>query len=449
MTKKIINRAWLFLVLLTLFSCRTEELVNSEIIQQGQSYTNKSLWKEDEVFIKNVKKIYDENAHENRMQAEYGKIFWNYATTLNTDNESYLMAPILKENEVVAYVEAKRLGNKVFFEFTKNDKKTNDFFKTIIFTDRKKLAPAENPQNNDPNEVSYATQAVTIRVLECKTVTRTFDVGEVAGGGPNQPPMTSTQTYTVCKFVDAMLPVDTCIGEVDSQGNCSGGGGGGGYGYPNPEEEKHKDECEKVSNIISNPNFKEKYNLLNTTTNFNANHEVGYFEKNGEFFPTNSDPCSYELKATTSAQCITGVMHVHPTKNCDGYYNDRTPSWGDIMVFLQVPVVQAKNCTGSATNAYHVTITATGSYMIKYNKDNPPTNNNYNFQQGHKWYKRQLQKLENKDKFTQQNVENLFMQFIDKYANIDGLEIYKLEGNNASKLAYNSTTKTASLLPCP
>lgn len=53
------------------------------------------------------------------------------------------------------------------------------------------------------------------------------------------------------------------------------------------------------------------------------------------------------------------------------------------------------------------------------------------------------------DQFTQQNVESKFMEFIDNYANIDGLEIYKLEGDNASKLTYNATTKTASLLPCP
>lgn len=399
-------------------------------------------------------KIYDKNADENKMQARYGKVYWNFATSLNTFDESYLIAPILKDDKVSSYVEVRRIGNRVFFGFTEDDKKTNDFFSTLIFTEKGNLKAVENPttnENQNSNDISYSTQSVTIRTLQCKTVTKTLVVGYVEGGGPNQGgEITETYTQTVCKFVDTVVPQDTCLTDYDSEGNCNGGGGdgSGGYNYTNPEEDEHEDECEKVNNIISDLDFKEKYDELNTTTNFNADHEVGFFEKNGEFLPANSDACTYELKATTSVQCITGIMHVHPTKNCDGYYNDRTPSWGDIMVFLQVPVVQAQNCTGSATNAYHVTITSTGSYMIKYNKDNPPTNNN-NLEQGDKWYKRQLQKLENKGKLTQQNIENLFMQFIDKYANIDGLEIYKLEGDNASKLTYNSTTKTASLLPCP
>lgn len=462
MMKNNFKSAWLFLVFLALISCRTEETIltqNTLTPIQNKKYSNKSLWKEDEVFIKNVIKIYEKNADENKMQARYGKIYWDYATSLNTFDESYLIAPILKDDKVSSYVEVRRIGNRVFFGFTEDDKKTNDFFSTLIFTERENLKAVENPTTNEneniktENGISYSTQSVTIRTLQCKTVTKTLVVGYVEGGGPNQGgEISETYTQTVCKFVDTAVPQDTCIGEVDAQGNCSGGGGnggGGGYNYTNPEEEEHEDECEKVSNIISNLDFKEKYNQLNTTTNFNADHEVGFFEKNGEFFPANSDACSYVLKATTSVQCITGVMHVHPTKNCDGYYNDRTPSWGDIMVFLQVPVVQAKNCTGSATNAYHVTITATGNYMIKYNKDIPPTNNNYNFEAGHDWYQNALQDLVKNEQYTQQNIESLFMEFMDTYANIDGLEVYKLEDNNVSKLTYNSTTKTANLLPCP
>lgn len=454
MTKKLLYKIWIFLTLLTVFSCRTEDMVLSEneIPQQNTEYTNKTLWKEDEAFIKTVKKVYDENADENRMKNRYGKIYWDYATSMNTYDESYLIAPILKSNKVVAYVEARRIEDRVFFAFTENDVKTNDFFNSLIFTKRENLKTNENHTDNEnPNEISNSIQS-SGRTLECKTVTKTLIVGYLEGGGPNQGgAISETYTQTVCKFVDSPVPVDTCLTDYDANGNCNGGGGngGGGYNYPNPEEEEHEDECEKVSEIISDLDFKQKYNELNTTSNFNADHEVGFFEKNGEFFPTNSDSCSYVLKATTSVQCITGVMHVHPTKNCKGDYNDRTPSWGDIIVFLQVPVVQAQNCAGSSKNAYHVTITATGSYMVKYNKDTPPTNINYNFEEGDKWYQDAVQKLEDNNQYTQQNIENLFMEFMDTYADIDGLEIYKLESDKASKLNYNSTNKAASLLPCP
>lgn len=168
------------------------------------------------------------------------------------------------------------------------------------------------------------------------------------------------------------------------------------------------------------------------------------------FLPAASASCGDELEAkVTTTQCITGIMHTHVAKLCNGYYGGRVPSWGDIKVFLRLPVIQAKNCLGSSKEAYHVTITTGGSYMIKYSNDNPPTDTSYNFEAGHKWYEKQLQKLIKKDQYTQQNIENLFMEFIDKYGNIDGLEVYKMEGNTAKKLAYNSTTKTTSLEPCP
>lgn len=34
-------------------------------------------------------------------------------------------------------MEVRRKGNRVFFDFTEDDKKVNDFFDVIIFTDRK------------------------------------------------------------------------------------------------------------------------------------------------------------------------------------------------------------------------------------------------------------------------------------------------------------------------
>lgn len=61
MMKINIKNLWLFLVFLALFSCRTEEIIltqNTLAPVQNKEYSNKSLWKEDEVFIKNVMKIY-------------------------------------------------------------------------------------------------------------------------------------------------------------------------------------------------------------------------------------------------------------------------------------------------------------------------------------------------------------------------------------------------------
>lgn len=70
MMKSIIKIAWLFFVFLALFSCRTEETLVALNPSQSKEYINKSLWKEDEVFIKNVKKVYDDNGM---------KLKWNLA----------------------------------------------------------------------------------------------------------------------------------------------------------------------------------------------------------------------------------------------------------------------------------------------------------------------------------------------------------------------------------
>ena len=277
MNEKIINKTWLFLVFLALFSCRTEESISSFVPVQNQEYTNKSLWKEDEVFIKNIKKIYDENANEVKIESRYGKIYWDYATSMNTYNETYMIAPILKDNKVVSYVEARRIDGRVYFDFKEDDKNTNDFFNTLIYTEKEHLSAIEPAKiENNNNEISAQIQSVVTRVLECKTITKTLIVGYVEGGGPNQGgEISETYTETICKFVDGPAEQDTCLTDYDINGNCNGGGGnGGGYSYPNPEEkEEHEDDCEKVNDITSKLSFKKKFNELNNSTNFAVCHQ--------------------------------------------------------------------------------------------------------------------------------------------------------------------------------
>ncbi|AYN01925.1 hypothetical protein [Chryseobacterium sp. 3008163] len=57
MMKKFISKTWYVFVLAILLSCQTEEALTYNTIYQSSEYTNKNPWKEDEVFIKNVKEI--------------------------------------------------------------------------------------------------------------------------------------------------------------------------------------------------------------------------------------------------------------------------------------------------------------------------------------------------------------------------------------------------------
>lgn len=324
--KKILNKAWLFLVFLALFSCRTEEIIVS-MPTQNQEYTNKSLSKEDEVFTKNVKKIYEKNADENRMQSQYGKIFWDYASTMNTFNESYLLAPILKDNKVVSYVEVKKNKGRVFFDITENDKNVNDFFNTLIFTEKEKLSVAETPPNTTNIGISNSIESAG--TLICKTVTKTIIVGYVEGGGPDQGgEMTSTTTTIVCKFVDRPVSEDLCIGEYDAQGNCTGTGDGGtgdGYSYAEPEEEEDN-PCNKFKKIGKNAKTKTLLGTLNTKKNTpDAN---GKYNETGYLLTDNN--------GNVTEQEVVGVvgeniMKFGITNPIDGYIHNHNP--GALSIF--------------------------------------------------------------------------------------------------------------------
>ncbi|MDF2934089.1 MAG: hypothetical protein K0R36_3420, partial [Chryseobacterium sp.] len=249
---------------------------------------------------------------------------------------------------------------------------------------------------------------------------------------------------------------DECVGVINEFGICEGGtGDDGGYTYPGgggggeaPEEEE-EDPCQKIKNKLTGIEFKQKLQSLANPANFALNHEVGFFEKNGQFFPATSQPCKYVLEATTNVQCINGVMHVHPNAGCDGGLKDKTPSPGDIAIFLQIILPQAQSCLGSTQDAYSITITPWGNYMLKYNNGSLPTNTNYDIDALSEIFDKQIQKLMEKDLYTSENVEKAFTKFIDDYMNVDGLEVYKVTENSSEKLDYDPTTGTITKTPCP
>ncbi len=83
-------------------SCNThDDVIQQEKELQGTEYVHKSLWKEDEKYIKNVKAIFEKNANDNYFYSNNGVPYWNYATTMGTFNETFLQVPVVKNNTVV------------------------------------------------------------------------------------------------------------------------------------------------------------------------------------------------------------------------------------------------------------------------------------------------------------------------------------------------------------
>lgn len=283
---------------------------------------------------------------------------------------------------------------------------------------------------------------------------------DLTGG---QRPYLLTQSFYVCE--------EGYIGEGGGSGEGSPGGGGcspngaltgpqipndemgmtpcgGGIpslpNLPNPE-----DPCEKIKTKMNESEFKQKFQSLTNPANFALDHEVGFFEKNGELFPSASDPCDYELKATTNVQCITGIMHTHPTTNCQGEQKDKTPSPGDIAIFLNIILPQAQSCLGNMQDAYSLTITPWGNYMLKYNNSSLPSNTNFDMDNLFAIFNRQIQRLADDKRYTSENVEKTFTKFINDYMNVEGLEVYKVTENSSVKLDYDPATGTTTKTPCP
>ncbi|WP_076446731.1 hypothetical protein [Chryseobacterium sp. RU37D] len=119
---------------LLLNSCVHDEIYSSSD-PASKEYTNKSLWKEDETYIKNVMKIYLEN--ESKIKKISGNPVWDYATTVNNFDESFLMVPVVEGKTVVSVIKVPRHGNKVYFYYTASAEDLA-FFQGLVFAAKKR-----------------------------------------------------------------------------------------------------------------------------------------------------------------------------------------------------------------------------------------------------------------------------------------------------------------------
>lgn len=244
-------------VMLSFHSCVSEDFASqenpSEILSAAR-FSSKSLWEEDEKYISKVKEVYLKNADENYIRETYGIIFWDYATTMDQFEESYLIVPVLKNDKVINVLEVFREKSRVYFQFSDDDKESNEFFQTLIFNrDKIKAEPSANSQD-------ALAKSGTIRVSVCKKYT--LVVGYVEGASGEQYPIEGTKT--ICKFVDMALPASECLGMEDpATGECMGGGTGTGetgYEYPEPPEDE---PYEKVKDKFTDQRVKNQFNALN------------------------------------------------------------------------------------------------------------------------------------------------------------------------------------------
>lgn len=117
MKKNLLLRLCLMIsAILALSSCVHDE-VYSSADTVSKEYINKTLWKQDEKYIKNIMTVYLEN--EKDIRKSNGVPFWDYATTVNTFDESFLMVPVVENKRVVSVLQVPRKGSKVHFYYSR------------------------------------------------------------------------------------------------------------------------------------------------------------------------------------------------------------------------------------------------------------------------------------------------------------------------------------------
>lgn len=436
MTRKIVS--WLSFIAVFLFilqSCRNDDLLSSSEKNTSENALLKkessaSLWKEDETYIRKVRDAYTRYANESYIRNTYGSIFWDYAMTMDTFNESYLIVPVLKDNKVVRTLEVFRIKNKVYFHFSNKDPEANDFFQALIFTGKDNISISSAGKNGP-----FAKGGSTV-VSVCRTITIT--VGYVEGANGDQYPISSTKT--ICKFVEVALPVSDCLGDVNPEtGECGGGGTGLGYDYPDPPDTP--DPCEKLKAQNENSDFKNKIDDLKSKLPLKK--ETGYVEKiNGNFeykdnASTNTNSNSLSLGDPTSD--MKGYLHTHPNNftyvNEDGYEVERIGfkifSPADVIYFNQMVALAQQNGL-PLENIYAVMISGTGIYQIRFtgNANQIKTVYANSKVQYNEMYINYF--LKNKNRSDEMN----FLKFIDEQMFVKGISLVKMNNDGTF------TTKT-------
>lgn len=291
--------------ILALSSCIHDE-VYSSADPASTEYTNKTLWEQDEKYIKNVMTVYLEN--EKDIRKSNGMPFWSYATTINTFDESFLMVPVVENKRVVSVLQVPRKGSKIHFYYSKINEQIN-FFQGLIFAKHKKAIFSENADTN--KAIICTTQIMAVWLPNDES-----DPDPESGNG-----VWSPRSIIVCKEY-----LESCVSIINEFGECDGGGDGDddddpGYDYPGEEEEptqlpNPKDPCAKTKTLLEDPVVTEKVGTLKEQSKIKKG-QPGYGEK---AFEINNDG--------TSSGMIDGEEHlvrVGSTVGKQGVYHNHTP----------------------------------------------------------------------------------------------------------------------------
>jgi hypothetical protein len=332
-------------VFLSLYSCVHDELISSSD-PASKEYHSKSLWKEDEIYIVNVKKIYEEN--EDEIRKEHGTPLWEYAMTMDKFDESYLLVPVKKNGEVSEVLEVPRFGKKIYFKYTNEEERLSFFRKLFIDTPKKALPTS---LSNEASKLICVTRTVSIWYPDSES-------------NPNGSGHWGSSSYATCYNLD-----------IESFENPDDGSSGGGYDYPpfggggpdNPLDTITipKNPCEKTKSIVNKPQIKDSLTSLKSHANTNTKIEAGFQELKSGTLANGTVSADNQIFFGIGSNSV-GTVHTHQPKTI-GIFAPK-----DIMTFLDIVREQDANSLG---NAYSGTVSSIGTYFINFTgtaSDLPP-----------------------------------------------------------------------------
>lgn len=257
MKKNLIFRLFLSVILINLFhSCIHDETLASSD-PSSKEYTNKSLWKEDETYIKNVMKIYEQN--EDEIKKINGNPLWDFAMTMGHTDESFLIVPIAEGNTIVSCMQVPRNRDSIRFIYDK-DQSHISFFQ--VYTTAKKIKPVEEINISPANKgklVMCSYSAVSVFIPDSED-------------NPNGPGHWEVVQYiAICS--ENPGEGSSCSGYYDSYGNCvpqgytpptypyTPGGVGNGTNTTQDPCKKAESSMTSANTILKNSEVKQKMDV--------------------------------------------------------------------------------------------------------------------------------------------------------------------------------------------
>ncbi|WP_139262691.1 hypothetical protein [Chryseobacterium polytrichastri] len=427
----IIRLLLLVAVSVFLYSCVHDEIASSTD-PASKEYTNKSLWKEDEKYIKNVMKVYYE--HEVDIKKISGTPYWDYASTMETYDESFLMVPIVDQGKVVSILQVPRDGITIHFYYT-NFRNQIDFFQKLVFSEYKKALPSET---------SSPTSKLTLCTRQSISVWLPNDESNPEAGG-------HWQTSTIIKCVQHM---DQCVGVVNANGVCEGGGGSGGYPYPGGDDpqDPEKDPCKKAKSTYNSTAVKSRYDVLKTKVGDLKETGYGFTTITGpkglpttQTNPLNPDATNPDKMKVGIYPTTFGYSHTHINKS-NGNVSVKIFSPADINTFLIILHNAIANNTPLDTvfggmvasdpdtvyNTYQIQYTGNGTNLpSEFTKEQLDVLRN--------WYAKNAQEIQTETgELSHTDMQKLFNETLKKM-NLSDIVLFKIEGNSntVKKVDYN------------